>query len=186
MRKLVPVLALALALSVSGPVQAEEIFMAVLTGSQETPPNGSPAMGFGTFILNDAKTDLHFDYTFSGLTAPSTATHFHDGPPGVAAAVVRPVMADEGFLPGTFMGEMIGDWTTTDALHPQLTAMLVAELEAGNIYVNVHSTVFPGGEIRGQLVASPAAPEPSSLILLGLGGVGLLGYSRRGRKQAGV
>jgi hypothetical protein len=188
MRKLVPVLALALALSLSvaGPVHAEEIFTAVLTGSQETPPNGSTAMGLGTFILNDAETDLHFDYAYAGLSTLRAATHCHDGPAGAAGPVMRLIMADEGFLPGTLMGEMIGDWTTADPLHPQLAAFLVAELEAGNIYVNVQRAMLPGGEIRGRLVASPAAPELFSLILLGIGGALLLGYGWRGRKQAAL
>jgi hypothetical protein len=183
MRKIVAVLALALTLWVAGPVHADEIFVATLMGAQETPPNNSPAMGTGVFTLNDAHTVLHFDYDFSGLVAPSTATHFHNGPAGVAGDIVRPVMADEGFVAGTTSGHMVGDWTSTDTAHPQLTPMLVAELEAGNIYANVHSTQFPGGEVRGQLTPSPA-PEPSSLLLFGIGGAALLGYGWRRRKRA--
>jgi hypothetical protein len=183
MRKVVPVLALALVLSVAGPVHADEIFTATLQGAQETPPNGSTATGSGVFILNDAHTDLHFEVSWTGLVAPSTATHFHNGPPGVAGAIVRPIGADEGFIAGTTSDSVSGDWTTTDPVHAQLTPALVAELEAGNIYYNVHSTQFPGGEIRGQLGPSPA-PEPSTLILFGIGGAGLLGYGWRRRKQA--
>jgi hypothetical protein len=183
MRKVVPVLALALVLSVAGPVCADEIFMANLTGSQETPPNPSPALGFGTFALNDTRTALTFDVTYGinargpPLLAGATASHFHNGPIGVAAPVVHGVP----ITIGSTSGELVGVWDTTGP--EPLTPFLVSELEAGNIYFNIHSQQFPGGEIRGQLGPSPA-PEPSTLILFGIGGVGLLGYGWRRRKQA--
>src|SRR5207245_2428523 len=72
---------------------------------------------------------------FSGLVAPQTAAHIHRAPPGVAGPIIVP-------LP-------LGSFTGFAAI---LSTADVANLLAGNLYVNVHSAAFPGGEIRGQLI----------------------------------
>ena len=110
------------------------------SGSQETPANASP--GTGTFVgtYNDATDSLIYTITFSGLTANVTAAHFHAAPPGIAAGVL---IGPGGFPTGVMSG------TFTDTL--VLTASQEDSLKRGLFYFNIHTTAFPGGEIRAQI-----------------------------------
>jgi hypothetical protein len=136
MRLRSPVVFLALALIAgAAPAQAAIInFSASLSGLQEVPPNASPATGTGAMAFDDVTKILSWNITFSGLTAPQTAAHFHIAPPGVNGPVTI------GFPLGS---PIVGSQA--------LTAAQEGSLLAGNFYANVHTTNFPGGEIRGQL-----------------------------------
>jgi hypothetical protein len=116
-------------------------FMATIDGSQETPPVTTTASGTGEFILNASGTQLTYSITFNGLTP--TAAHFHNGPVGVAAGVVKNLAIANGTATGV--------WSSTDATQPFTDSMLV-ELLRGRLYVNAHTTANPGGEIRGQVL----------------------------------
>ena len=108
-----------------------------LTGAQEVPPNTSKGSGTADVTYDTASKKLSWKVTFSGLTGPATAAHFH-GPAeaGKNAAVVVPI-------PGT-ASPMEGSATLTDAQ--------AAELTGGKWYVNVHTAANKGGEIRGQVM----------------------------------
>jgi len=124
-------------------------FLAALDGSQEVPPVTIPATGSGTFTLNASHTELAFQITVdvAQLSGPISAAHIHNAPPGVDGAIFRNL---------EFVGETAsGIWKNTDL--QSLTPVLVHELLAGNLYVNVHTTLNPGGEIRGQIIPTPAA-----------------------------
>ena len=149
------------ALGISLGAQAALLFTANLNSLQEVPANVSQATGFGTVLLSDDQTNITVSLFFSGLLGPQTAAHIH-GPaiPGVNAAVVFP-------LP-------LGQVTNANfTLTPAQVSTLTNEL----FYFNVHSTVFPGGEIRGQI---RAVSEPGTLVLmaLGLAGIGLLSFRK--------
>lgn len=116
----------------------ERQFRADLSGAQEVPPNGSEATGEFEATLNEAQTQLTFELDVSNFTNTFTAAHIHRAPADVNGPVVLPL--DGGQFP-----HFTGVWA--------LTAQDVTDLLAGNLYVNVHSTVFPGGEIRGQIGA---------------------------------
>lgn len=121
-------------------------FAASLDGAQETPPIiTTPATGTGSFTLNAAKTELTFNITVNGLSGLVTFAHFHKGAAGTPGDPVRAL---------TFAGNTAtGTWTRTDS--EPLTPALVTELEAGRIYVNVHTAQNPDGEIRGQVLKNP-------------------------------
>lgn len=124
------------------------VFSTVITGDQEVPGVTTTASGTGTFTLNAAKTQLSFKIKVYDLSAIAAA-HFHNGAAGVSAGVVRGFSASEIISAGTNAWRVTGTWTSTDA--QPLTPALVQEIEAGNIYVNFHTTAHGSGEIRGQL-----------------------------------
>ena len=122
-------------------------FSASLDAAQEVPPViGVNATGTGTFTLNAARTELAYKITVetNKLTGLITGAHFHNAAAGTNGGVVRPITSD--LVGDTFTGT----WKSTD---PQpLTNVLVDALEAGNLYINVHTVANPPGEIRGQVV----------------------------------
>src|SRR5205085_7590699 len=117
------------------------VFTANLTGAQETPPNNSPATGSATLLLSPDETNARVSLTFSGLTSAETDAHVH-GPGGLG--VVAPILFP---LPSGNVSDFLITLTPTD----------VTNLKNGQLYVNVHSSNFPNGEIRGQLGTSSSA-----------------------------
>lgn len=142
-------------LCASSLAQAQLYFFDInLDGSQEVPGKVTTGWGTGTASLDWATFEFEIDFTFTGLIAPTTAAHVHKAPIGVNGPVIIPIST----LPvGVTSGSV--SYTTT------LTELVALELINENSYLNIHSQVYPGGEIRGQLVLSAAVPEPSTYAL---------------------
>jgi hypothetical protein len=155
MKKLIAIFAVSAALSV-GTVCAQTTFQAILSGLGENPPNASPGSGFGQVVLNAAQTQITVDENWSGLTAPATASHIH-GPGGVGTNA--PILFPFSGVPAATAGAI-----PTQVF--SITPTQVSYLFSGYLYMNVHTSTFPGGEIRGQLLL---VPEPGALTLLGVG-----------------
>jgi hypothetical protein len=116
-----------------------------MDSAQEIPaPTGLvPGKGTGSFVLNSNATQLYYNITVNGLSGGVNSGHFHNGAAGVAAGVVKTL---------TFVNNTAtGTWSSTDASQP-LTDSLLSELLRGRLYVNVHTAVNGGGEIRGQVL----------------------------------
>ena len=128
---------LAVGILFAGPAFAEK-FKATLDGKSETPPNTSAGTGTADIDWDAATKMLSWKLTYSGLSGPATAAHFH-GPaePGKNAGVAVAI-------PNATSSPVEGSATLTDAQ--------AADLAAGKYYVNVHTAANPGGEIRGQVM----------------------------------
>ena len=115
---------------------------ATLSGSSEVPANGSTASGSVIGTFNTTTNQLNLTISFNGLSVNASAGHIHNGASGVNGSVVVPFGGVPASTSGTFTYS--GVFSGADA-----TALL-----AGNTYVNIHNSIFPGGEIRGQLSAT--------------------------------
>jgi hypothetical protein len=124
---------------------------ATLRGENEVPPNSSTAIGYVHVIYKDyavGSDSIVVRGNFEGLGSNFTANHLHEAPAGVNGPVVQGLNAT--LEPDNTSGEWLEANNTYVA-----PADFLADLQAGNIYCNVHSTLLPGGEIRGQLRAVP-------------------------------
>lgn len=118
---------------------AVQNYTATLKGSTEVPPNDSKGTGTVSASYDTATKKFSYNVTYSGLSGPATAAHFH-GPaaPGANAPPVVPV-------PATALANPIkGEATLTDAQ--------AGDLAAGKWYFNIHTAAHPGGEVRGQVM----------------------------------
>lgn len=118
-------------------------FQVALNGANERPtPVATPATGLGNFAL--VGNQLALNLTYRNLLGSANAAHIH-GPAGVNDSVGPLVDL------GPFNG---GAWSASGSLSgtATLTPAQLAAVVDGRTYVNVHSTVHGGGEIRGQLV----------------------------------
>jgi hypothetical protein len=142
-------LATALTLSLATAASAAMLhFTASLDGKSEVPATTSTGSGDLLATLDTSTKTLSYTLTFSGLTGPATAAHFH-GPaaPGANAGVAVAI----GKAP-----------TSPVTGKATLTAPQIADLEAGKWYVNVHTAANPGGEIRGQVKSDTTAMPAKS------------------------
>src|SRR5215510_9853729 len=143
-------------------VHNETTFRARLTGFSEVPPKLVNAHGKFTGALSEDGTSISWTLTWTGLTGPAGAAHIHFGQTQVNGGVFvffcggggRPACPDGP----DHSGEVTSTWTAADIL-----AVPAQNLSAGDFagvlrilrahegYANIHTTLFPGGEIRGQV-----------------------------------
>lgn len=167
-------------------------YSSTLSGLNEVPPNGSPAIGQTTVLIDDVTNMMTVNASFSNLTAATTASHIHcctvapsTGTAGVATSLPT--------FPAFPLGVTSGSYTETFDLLNLATynqsfvtlnggsaasarLAFLGGLASGRAYLNIHTSNFPAGEIRGFLTP---VPEPGSIALIGLGALGLAGLRRR-------
>jgi hypothetical protein len=162
---------------------------ATFSGAAENPPNGSTATGVGT--LRVIGTSIFVDIDYSGLGSGLADGHIHccAAPTGNAGVAI-------GFT-GLSLGSTSGSITRlidlgkASSFRPAFItasggtvdlarARLFNNLELGRVYFNLHTSGFPGGEIRGNL---SLVPEPASWAMMVIG-FGLVGSAVRHRKVA--
>ena len=135
-RTMLATLALGATIALTGSAFAEKMKV-TLDSKSEVPPNTSAGTGTADVDYDAASKKLTWKLTYSGLSGPATAAHFH-GPAeaGKNAGVKVPI-------PNATSSPAEGSATLTDEQ--------AADLTAGKYYINVHTAANPGGEIRGQV-----------------------------------
>lgn len=154
------------------------------------------ATGLASLVLSEDHATLSYTIELSGLDLGGQTTdtaddviglHFHNAPAGSNGPVVfgilgsptlggtlNPALTDDAddLMVDAVAGTISGAWEATDT--PALTNALLDELNAFELYLNVHTEGFRGGATRGQVVPEPASIAQVGLAMAGLVGVGWL------------
>jgi hypothetical protein len=114
-------------------------YTVTLEGAQEVPPVITLATGTATVVIDYQTGDIDINGTYSNLSADQTDAHLHGPAPRGQTAGPILTLTGTGGNTGTFSGSGI------------LTSTQMQDVFSNLTYINVHSTLFPNGEIRGQL-----------------------------------
>jgi CHRD domain len=173
----------------AGPVY----YSTLLNGLNEGPPNISPATGFAEVAIDSVAQTMHVHIDFSGLIGTTTASHIHccettpfaNANVGVATQTPRFIGFPTGVTSGTYDHDF--DLTQASTYNPAFVtaqgglanaeAALLAGIANNETYLNIHTTVYPAGEIRG--ILSLETPEPGTFLLAGAMLAGLLSRRRK-------
>lgn len=149
------------------------------------------ASGYASLVLNDDRSQLSVDMSFTRFSSPNLFAHIHCCAPATGNG---PFAIDFVGFP---VGTLTGSYSRTFDLNSLATFgggfvaanggslasvrdAFLTGFEGGQAYVNIHSTLNPGGEVRGQIAA---VPEPASWAML-IMGFGLTGAVARRRADA--
>ena len=182
---------------VQGAQAAPMLFRAILSGPNESPPNASLGVGQADVFLDQIANTLQVNVVFSGLSGTTTASHIHcctavpgTGTAGVATATPTfpgfPLGVTSGTYSQTFDMTLAGSYnaafiTSHGGTVASAEAALFGGIMADEAYLNIHSNLFPSGEIRGFLTF---VPEPVTLSVFGAGLAGIALARRRRKAKA--
>ena len=169
----IPVLssALLLASALAAPASADEVH-ARLAGLHEVPTVSTGAGGTFRAFISPSGDAINYEITYTGMQGTVTQSHMHVGqsrtnggivlwvcgngaatPPTPGPAGTPTCTSPDGHFQGTWRPENV-QTVATQQFAPGELDEVIAAIRAGAAYVNVHSTLSPGGEIRGQIRAS--------------------------------
>jgi hypothetical protein len=137
----------------------------VLRGFEEVPALSTLGRGTFTAIINADGTEMTYELHYSRLTGTPTQAHLHFGQKGVNGGIMIFLCSNLGNGPAGTQACPAGEANLTGTIHASdVVASAAAQgvapgelfaplrgIRGGVVYANVHSTVFPGGEIRGQV-----------------------------------
>ena len=121
-------------------LESDMAYTGVINGAQEVPAVSTSANGWAVFNVSKHQGQVKFYVVADGLSGAITGAHLHSGAAGTSGGVVQDLSA---FISGN---------TISGSFTPN--AGVVASLMAGTIYLNIHTSANPGGEIRAQLMGS--------------------------------
>jgi CHRD domain len=167
-RRLIATLAIASLLAIAGSFAAvakddddDDGFRARLKGFNEVPAVSTVASGRFTAEIDEGAGVISFTLSYSGLEGTISAAHIHLGQKGVNGGVIaflcggggKPACPQTATTPiaGTINASNIGAGAEAQGITTGEFAEAVRAMKAGVVYANVHSSKFPGGEIRGQV-----------------------------------
>jgi len=191
MKRSLSILALAAAAACApGLAQAQSTIRAVASGPAESPPNGSPGSSVATFVIDG--TTMTAEVPFQDLLAGTTMAHIHCCTTSAFVGVAPIAIPFTDFPLGVTSGTYSQSFDLTDAAvfapdflaayggtPASASAALIDAIVANEAYLNIHTSLYPAGEIRGFMVA--AIPEPATWGMLGMGLAGLGMMARRRR-----
>jgi hypothetical protein len=114
-----------------------------LNGGQEVPTSTSTATGGGIVSVSRDMSNAHVMYVASGLSSAETSTHIHNGVMGVSGGVAYD-------LSSAYMNNGVFTYLKSTDASPFTMAAAHKDL-ADSLYINIHTTNFPNGEVRGQI-----------------------------------